>query len=133
MAFVSQTSLPSDDRVVLTNIKCDDAVQKGDWVRYNDSNILVPARADIITTSWVIGLVETVSTNFATVLIAGVSVEIFTDLDLQSQYFLSISDSGKMYAPPVSLMADSVILCLGRPATSTKFIVRIAQPLKRSS
>lgn len=133
MSFITQTSLPSEERVVLASIECASDTLVGDWVRYDNTNILVKARADNILTSRVIGLVEEkTSLTTANVLVMGISKEIFTGLDRMQYYFLSVDSPGEMYLPPISLQSNSVILSLGVPATSNKFIVRIQHPIKRS-
>lgn len=132
MPFIGSTSLPSDDRVVKASLTCDASVSIGDWVRYA-SGILVKATADDRYNSDVVGLVEEKpSSILANVLVTGISKEIFIGLDISKQYFLSVTTPGGMYIPPVSTSSGSVILCLGRPITSTQFIVRVAQRMYRS-
>lgn len=132
MPFIGSTSLPSDDRVVKTSIICDASVSIGDWVRY-ESGVLVKAKADDRNNSDVVGLVEEKPSSIsANVLVTGISKEIFTGLDITKQYFLSVTSAGGMYVPPVSAASGSVVLCLGRPITSTQFIVRVAQRMIRS-
>lgn len=133
MGFITQTSLPSDNRVLLTNLPCTTDVIVGSWVRFDEFNILIPAQADLYTNSLVVGLVEAKGDiNSANVLVMGISKEIFTGLDLTKQYFLSIDAAGQMYLPPVSDQSDSVVLSLGIPASDKKFIVRLGQHLIRS-
>lgn len=133
MSFISQTSLPTDDRVLISNAPCLNTVQIGTWVRLNESNLFVPAQADLFENSDVVGLVEEKpSLDTANILVMGISKPIFNSLDTTKNYFLSVSNLGNMYVPPVNTQGQSVVLCLGRPITEDKFLVRIHQRLVRS-
>jgi hypothetical protein len=135
MAFISQTSLPGEERVILTNFSCDGLVSAGDWVRLDGAGIAVKAQADSFSNSKVIGLVEDkASATLANILVMGLSRDIFVGLSINDLYFLDGALAGNMVlAASLPVASGSVVLNLGRPVSMTKFIVRIQTPLVRSS
>lgn len=131
MSLISQTSLFEESRVVLKNLNCDASVVVGDWVRMNGSGVLVKAKADSYTNSRVLGLVEEKNTTTsATVLVAGLSKEIFSGLGYGT-YYLSLATAGGMEQVIVTA-SSSVILTLGQTITSTRFMVMVDKGIQRA-
>lgn len=131
MSLISQTSLFEESRVVLKNLGCDSSVVVGDWVRMNNAGVLVKAKADNYLNSRVLGLVEDkADSTTATVLVAGLSKEIFNSLNIGT-YYLSLSTEGGMIQSIVTA-PSSVILTLGQSITATRFMVMVDKGLQRS-
>ena len=138
MPIILQTSLASpgnDPSILISNVDCDPSVTVGSWVRMNTSNTLVLAKADSLSNSNVLGLVESKQgSTKATVRTSGISTAIFSGLDVTKEYFLKDSVAGEMVVQTGVLPTapGSVILVLGKPLTASRFLVRIGTRIVRS-
>lgn len=133
MSLISQTTRPlSTPDTVVPDVPCDSSVTIGDWVRINSSGIAVKAQADSLQNSDVFGLVEAKSTNTVCIIrVSGVSTLTFSGLLPESPYFLSTSISGQMNTT-LPTGSGEIVLNLGRPLNSTRFLVRVQMRLQRA-
>jgi hypothetical protein len=136
MTFVSQTSLPTaTPDIVIKSVTCDSTVIVGDWVRMDSSGIAIKAIADGLGNSNVIGLVEEkIDSTTCNIRVLGVSLEIFTGLDVTKEYFLSDADAGEMVeqGPSVPTASGHINLKLGQPFSTTRFLVLKGMRIERS-
>jgi len=127
MAIISQTLSPqSTPDIVLQNINCDASVSIGDWVRMTSGGIAVKALADNKDNSNIIGLVEDKTSSTTCIIrVAGVSKEIFTSLDVTKEYYLSSTVAGGMIkqGDPLPSLSGNIVLKVGQPFSSTRFLV----------
>jgi hypothetical protein len=133
MSVISQTVRPSSTPdILITNLACDPSVAAGDWVRYDSNQVVIKARANSFANSTIFGLVEEKgSSTICTVRVAGVSKEIFVNLDVSLPYFLDSSNEGAMtFSPPTD--SGSIVLSLGRPISDKRFLVQPSLRLQRS-
>lgn len=135
MAIISQTSLPSASAdLIVENATCDSGVAVGDWVRWNGST-LVKAVATSLDSANVFGLVESKATSvLATVRVGGISAAVFTGLDVSKEYMLSYQTAGAMTEQGVNvpISAGHVIIMLGKPVDTERFLVRPGIRIVRS-
>lgn len=113
---------PPGQVIVDANVPCNSSVSIGDWVVMDSGGIAQKASASSLATSNVFGLVGTkLTSTLANVLIVGVSSALFTSLDLTKEYYLSETPGEMTTTPPSS--PGSVVLKLGQPYSSTRFVI----------
>jgi hypothetical protein len=134
--FIGGSSLPSaTPDILLQNVVCDASVSIGDWVRLDATFIAVKAQADSLDNAHVFGLCEEKTTATAAVVrVAGVTSSLFIGLDPTKTYHLSEITAGAMDKQGINvpIVSGSVIIHLGRPLSSTRFIVNIGERILRS-
>lgn len=123
---------PSGDNVI-ENATCDSSVLIGNVVRMDVSSGSVHnALASNITNANVIGIcISKSSATTCNVQITGVTSGVFSSLDLSKNYFLSDSTPGALTTSPPTA-AGSIVLIVGKPYTTTRFIIHLGNPIRRS-
>lgn len=117
----------SSTGLVITNASFSGSAALGDWVRATPSSVFVPAIADSISNSNVVGVIETI-TNLSTssptgrIRVLGVTTGIFSSLDPSQEYFLSSTSAGKI-TTTIPTTSGHVVARVGQPVTSSKFLV----------
>lgn len=117
----------SGANVVLNDVSCDISVYVGAAVRMTTGGTALNAIADSLANSNVIGIVESKpSTTTCNIRVLGVSLSIYTGLDVTKEYYLSDSIAGEIQtSTPTS--SGSVILKLGQPFSDTEFLMTKGQ------
>ena len=135
MTFISQTSLSrATPDFLVPGVTIGVGVSEGDWVYLDSSSVAQRALADASSTSNVFGLVESVSGSTATIRVGGISSELFAGLDTTKEYLLSNATLGGMNPEGVSVPTATghVVLVLGKPYNSSRFLVRVGSRIIRS-
>ncbi len=112
-----------DARVVLTDVPCNASVYVGALVYMNGSGVAINAIATGLTTSNIMGIVESKpSLEQCDIRVLGVTTSIFYGLDVTKEYFLSDTNEGEMQnVPPTA--SGSVMLKIGQPYSSDQMLV----------
>lgn len=112
---------PPGKVIVEFNMTCDTSVAAGDWV-YVDNGVVYRASASNANTSNVLGMVQyKIGGTIANILLQGLSMPVFQNLDVSKEYFLS-ENPGKMTTlPPTS--SGSVLVKLGQPISTSEFLI----------
>lgn len=134
MSFIAQTSLLDAGKANarLGNVDCDSGVNVGDWVYIDSSGIAQKAIATGLIPSNVIGIVEIKQSSVkAQVRFSGLTELIFVGLNPTSEYFLSDSVAGTMTVDIPILGSGNYIVHLGKPLSSTVFLIMQTMRLKR--
>jgi hypothetical protein len=118
--------------VTLENVDCDSSVAVGDWVKM-DTGVAYRAQANNEADSGVIGVVDSkASLTVCTVVTYGLTSAIFSSLDDTKEYFLEYgSPAGRMTDIPITT-TGGVLVKLGRPFSSTRFLVAIGKRTLRA-
>ena len=135
MGFISQTSLfdvgSPNNRIA--NVVCDNSVYEGSFVKMSSLGIAFNALADTIDNANVIGCVESKETStLCTIRFLGLTNgDIFSDLDVTKDYYLSDTVAGGITTtPPVG--TGKVVLYLGQAFSSSKFLIKRGIGMVRS-
>ena len=126
-----ETSGGSSAGILLPNVSCDASVYKGSAVYLNSSSVAFNALATSLSTSNVLGIVESKeSPILCTVRVLGVSSEIFTGLDVTKEYYLSDLIAGALTT--LEIGSGHVIIKIGLPYSDKSFLVNKGIPTVRS-
>jgi hypothetical protein len=116
--------------LLIPNVACDTTVFEGAAVYLDSLGVAYNAIATSSATANVIGIVESKqTTNICTVRVLGVSAAIYTGLDVTKDYYLSDITEGLITTVPISQVAGRVVLRLGQPYSSTKFLMMKGSPI----
>lgn len=116
---------------VIQDLPCDSSVYIGAVVRMSGSTV-VNALADSRANSNVIGIcVSKSSSTLCNVQVIGFTDSIFSSLDVTKNYFLSDTVAGAI-TTTIPTTAGHVVLNLGKPLSSSKFILQPKTRLVRS-
>jgi len=122
------SDLPSGNaNVVLADTTCLASVFVGAAVIMDVGGFAVNAQANSLANSNVIGVVEAKSSStLCDIRVLGVSLSVFTGLDVAKVYFLSDSVAGLITdAPPTA--SGSIILSVGQPFSATEMLINKGQ------
>jgi len=108
--------------LVISGVACDPSVYIGSAVRMDATGTAFNAIATGLTTSNVIGIVESkqTSTN-CTIRVSGTTIDIFTGLDVTKEYYLSDTIAGAITTTIPSL-PTRIMLKLGQPFSDKSFL-----------
>jgi len=123
----SSGSTLSSTGLVISNASFSGSAALGDWVRATAGGVFLPALADSVSNSNVVGVIETIanaSTSNATgtVRVLGVTSAIFSSLDVNQEYFLSDVNPGKI-TTTIPTAAGHTVTRVGQPVSATQFLV----------
>lgn len=123
---------PAADNVI-ENTTCDSSVAIGNAVRMDVSTSTVfNALANNITNANVIGIcISKSSATVCNVQVCGYTTSVLSGLDLSKNYFLSDSTPGLLTVTPPTA-SGSIVLIIGKPYTSSRFIIHLGNPIRRS-
>lgn len=108
---------------LLTHIPCDPSVFQGAVVRINSNGVLVNALADNLENSNVLGIVEKKLTDeICNVRLFGITKDLFSNLDVTKQYYLSSSVPGSI-TDIVPTEDNSIKVIVGIPLDDKKMLV----------
>jgi len=111
--------------LLISNVPCDASVYLGAAVRMDSAGTLFNAIATSLSTSNVIGIVESKSSSvLCAVRVLGVTPAIFSGLDVLQEYFLSDVTAGLITTTPVLAISGHVVLSLGQPFSATRFLTK---------
>lgn len=109
--------------VVLPNIACESSVYVGAAVYMQPSGIAANAIATSLSTSNVLGIVESKSSStVCNIRVIGASGSLFTGLDVTIEYYLSDTIAGEITGT-IPTTSGHVALKLGQPLSETEFVV----------
>lgn len=108
---------------VLTGVKCEPSVFIGAAVRMLPSGTAKNALATSLGLSNVIGVVESkTSSTRCNIRVAGITLNVYSGLDVTKEYFLSSTEPGVITTvPPTG--TGQVVLRIGQPYSSTELLV----------
>lgn len=112
---------------LVVDVACDQSVFVGAFVYFQIVNSTVKAfnaKADDISTANVFGVVESKpSASMAKVRFGGKTSDIFINLDLTKEYYLSDSEAGMMVSEDeIPTNVGSIIVKLGQPFSANSFL-----------
>lgn len=117
--------------VVLRDVPCFASVNVGHFVRMDENGIAVRAIADSLENSNVLGCVESKSdSNLCDVRVLGITAEIFDNLDVTKEYFLSDTINGGI-SQTVPLISGHVRLKVGQPFSSKRMLIMKGERIVR--
>jgi len=109
--------------VVLEDVPCEASVYVGSAVIMQASGIAKNGLADSIANSNILGIVEAKNdTELCNIRVLGVSLSIYTGLDVTKEYFLSATVAGEI-TTIIPTTSGNVILKLGQPFSATEFLM----------
>ena len=121
--FVGVPSSNSDAGTVILGVSCDSDTYVGAAV-YMLSDVAKNAIATSMSTSNVVGIIEAKSSPIkCDIRFLGVTEEIFSGLDESKIYYLSDVTPGLISTIPIQNITGHVVLVLGQPFSSKKFLV----------
>lgn len=113
--------------VVLNDVPCNASVFIGAAVRMTSGGTAVNAIADSVANSNVIGIVEAKSSStLCNIRVVGVSLAVFSSLDVTKEYYLSDSVAGQLVTT-IPTASGHVVLRLGQPFSATEFLFNKGQ------
>lgn len=127
LVLSSGSSALSSTGLVINNASFSGSAALGDWVRATSSSVFVPALADSVSNSNVVGVIETIvnastSNAIGTIRVLGVTSAIFSSLNPTQEYFLSDTNAGKI-TTTIPTAARHVVVRVGQPVSATQFLV----------
>lgn len=131
MSYVSKAGLDAAN-VVLLDIVCDISVYIGSFIYIEDVTFIAKnANADSYVSSNVLGLCERKSTPYlCDVRVLGVSREIFSNLDVTKEYFLSdVIPGGITDIAPT--LPNHIMVKLGQPMNDKQLLILKGQRVIR--
>ena len=109
---------------LIANVDCLSSVYEGAWVYMDATGTAHNALADDLSTSNVIGMVESKpSLNKCVIRVGGVSAGIFVGLDTTKEYYLSDTIAGAIQTNVVTA-SGHIMLKIGQPFSSSKMFVQ---------
>lgn len=122
MGFITGSSLFADSTRI-ENVPCEAAALVGHAVRMTSGGIAVRALADTFDNSNVIGIIESkAASTVCTVRFLGVTLDIYSGLDVTKEYYLSHITPGEL-TTSIPTGSGTIILKLGQPYNGSRFLV----------
>lgn len=111
---------------VVVDFPCDSTVYVKAAV-YITGGTAFNAKADAISTANVVGFVESKSSAvLCNIRFCGLTLSVFSGLDVSKEYFLSSTTAGAISSTPPTAVAGHVEMQLGKPLSATELIVMIS-------
>lgn len=125
-------SLVDTSNNLIPNVDCQSSVYEGAWVYMDGTGTAINAIATDLSTSNVIGMVESkLSLNKCIIRVGGISDGIFIGLDPTKDYYLSDSVAGGIQTNVVTT-SGHVMLKIGQPFSATQMFVQKGTAIVRA-
>ena len=123
---------PDPSNTIIENVTCLTDVFVGAVVSLNSSGIAFNSQANSVSTSDVVGIVETkASSTLCDIRVSGITPEHYTGLDPTETYYLSDITPGTL-TTTITSTSGNVIVPIARPVGTTRVAVQIQPRMIRA-